>query len=59
MSSLQILDFDQIRLRFGRRWPGLRQKVLGIVEAAVQREIGKDDLYVAVSETLLYLFRSG
>jgi hypothetical protein len=59
MSSLQILDIDQMRLRFGRRWPGLRQKVLGIVEAAIQREVGKDDLYVAVSETIFHLFRVG
>lgn len=59
MSSLQTLDLDQIRLRFGRRWPAVRPKVLGIVEAAVQRELGKDDLYVAVSETVLHLFRIG
>ena len=59
MSSLQILDIDQMRLRFGRRWPGLRPKVLSIVEAAIQREVGKDDLYVAVSETIFHLFRVG
>jgi hypothetical protein len=58
-SSLQIVDLDQIRRRFGTRWPQVREKALGIVEAGLQREMGRDDAYVAVTETLFYLFRVG
>src|SRR5215213_148342 len=45
LSSLQIIDLDQIRRRFGTRWPQVREKALGIVEAGLQREIGRDDAY--------------
>jgi hypothetical protein len=58
-SCLQILDLGQLRFRFGRRWPQIRHKALGIAEAAIQRDFGKGDLYVAVSETCYYLFRLG
>lgn len=57
--SLQILDLEQIRLRFARRWPQVREKAMGIVEAALQRELGRDDTYVAVTDTLFYIFRVG
>jgi hypothetical protein len=58
-SSLQIIDLDQIRRRFGTRWAQVREKALGIVESGLQREMGRDDAYVAVTETLFYLFRVG
>lgn len=57
--SLQLLELDQIRQRFGRRWPELRAKVWGILEAALARELGPDEAYVAASETLIYILRIG
>jgi hypothetical protein len=59
LGSLQLLDLDQIRVRFARRWPQVREKAMGIVEAALQRELGRDDAYVAESDTRFYLFRIG
>jgi hypothetical protein len=58
-SSLQILHLDQIRARFGRRWSQVRGKALSIVETSLQRELGRDDAYVAVSEVTYYIFRLG
>ena len=58
-TCLQLLDLEQIRYRFGRRWTALRPKIFGIVETSLQRDLGRDDAYVAVSETLLYVFRLG
>ena len=58
-TCLQLLDLEQIRYRFGRRWTPLRPKIFGIVESSLQRDLGRDDAYVAVSETLFYVFRIG
>ena len=58
-TCLQLLDLQQIRYRFGRRWTPLRPKIFGIVESSLQRDLGRDDAYVAVSETLFYVFRIG
>src|SRR3954453_964090 len=58
-TCLQLLDLEQIRYRFGRRWTSLRPKIFGIVESSLQRDLGRDDAYVAVSETLFYVFRIG
>lgn len=55
LGSLQIYRFDRIRLRFGTRWEGVREKVLSIIESAFSRRLGADDVYVAVSEVEYYV----
>lgn len=59
LGTLQLVELDQIRHRFGRRWPFLREKVLGMVEGALHRDLGGDDLYVVAGETLVYVLRTG
>ncbi len=58
-SALQILDFGQIHLRFGRRWEDLREKIFLIIEHALDRAIGPDDLYLMVDEEHAYLLLTG
>ncbi len=58
-SALQILDFGQIHLRFGRRWEELREKIFLIIEHALDRAIGPDDLYLMVDEEHAYLLLTG
>ncbi len=58
-SALQILDFGQIHLRFGRRWEELREKIFLIIEHALDRAIGPDDLYLLVDEEHAYLLLTG
>ena len=58
-SALQILDFGQIHLRFGRRWEELREKIFLIIEHALDRAIGPDDLYLIVDEEHAYLLLTG
>lgn len=58
-TCVQELDLEQIKLRFGRRWGELGEKILGIIEGAIYRELGADDLYAAVTETRFLVLRSG
>jgi len=57
--ALQILDLDLIRRRFGARWVPLREKIFQIIEHALDRELGPDDLYLVFDERTVYLFVTG
>lgn len=57
--TLHLLDLEQIHLRFGRRWPELREKVFQILEHAVDRAIGPNDLYVVADEHTVFVLASG
>ncbi|WP_159715939.1 hypothetical protein, partial [Geminicoccus flavidas] len=46
LGCVQMLDLEQVRLRFGRRWPALRDKALQFVAAALERALGDQDLYL-------------
>lgn len=59
VGTLHLLDLSQIRLRFGRRWPELREKVFQIVEHTLDRAIGPDDLYVVADESTIVVLASG
>ncbi|HEX2527187.1 MAG TPA: hypothetical protein VHL31_12940 [Geminicoccus sp.] len=56
---LQILDLEQIRLRFGRRWMDVREKAFQLIEHALDKGLGEDDFYLLASETRLYLLCTG
>jgi hypothetical protein len=56
---LQILDLEQIRLRFGRRWYDVREKAFQLIEHTLDRDLGDDDLYVVATETRLYILCTG
>lgn len=57
--AVHFLSFEMLRQRFGKRWPGLREKALQIVETSLDRALGKDDLYVVVDETTVLLLVTG
>ncbi len=59
LGTLHLLDLSQIHLRFGRRWPELREKVFQIVEHTLDRTIGPDDLYVVADERTIVVLASG
>jgi len=56
---VQMLDLQQVRLRFGRRWPALRDKALQFVAAALERMLGDHDLYLLADEDRIHLLCSG
>jgi hypothetical protein len=56
---VQMLDLEQVRLRFGRRWPALRDKVLQFVTAALERALGDQDLYLLGDGDRIHLLCSG
>lgn len=58
-SCLQLVDLEQIRLRFGRRWTELREKAFQYVEHALARGLGEHDLYLVASEDRIYLLCTG
>lgn len=59
VGTLHLLDLSQIRLRFGRRWPEVREKVFQIVEHTLDRAIGPDDHYVVADEATIVVLASG
>ncbi|WP_222182365.1 hypothetical protein [Geminicoccus harenae] len=56
---VQVLDLEQVRLRFGRRWPALRDKALQFVAAALERALGDQDLYLLADGGRIHLLCSG
>lgn len=57
--SLHILGLEQIRLRFGRRWPELREKAFQIIEHGLFKALGPHDLYVVADEKTILVLASG
>jgi len=57
--SLQILDIEQIRLRFGRRWASVREKAYQIIEGTLHKRLGAHDLYVLVDADHYFVFLTG
>ncbi len=53
--GLQLLDIEELRLRFGARWPAVREKVLQIVEGSLARRLGPRDLYAATGGDRFHL----
>jgi GGDEF domain-containing protein len=43
-----LLDLDELRRRFAGRWVQAREKAYKIVEAAISRRLGPNDLYLAL-----------
>ncbi len=58
-SALHLLDLDLIRRRFGRRFGELRENIFQIIEHALDRALGAQDLYVVVDETTIYALTCG
>ncbi|MDF1585267.1 hypothetical protein [Marinimicrococcus flavescens] len=56
---LQILDLDQVRRHFGRRWDGLCDRVLQLVETTLESRLGPQDLYLVMSERLVWVLALG
>ena len=56
---VQMLDLEQVRLRFGRRWPALRDKALQFVVAALERALGDQDRYLLADGDRIHLLCSG
>lgn len=59
MGYLQVVDLDQVRRHFGRRWPGLCERVLQIAETTLESRLGPGDLYLVVSESLVWVLALG
>ncbi|GBD42736.1 hypothetical protein HRbin40_00191 [bacterium HR40] len=59
LGALHVFDLAELRLRFGRRWPEIREKVFQIIEHTLDRVTGAHDLYLVVDETTLWVFTSG
>ncbi len=55
VGGLQLLDIEELRLRFGNRWPALREKAYQIVEGSLARRLGPHDLYVALEGDRFHL----
>jgi hypothetical protein len=53
--GLQLLDIEELRLRFGNRWPAVREKAYQIVEGCLSKRLGAHDLYVAVEGDRFHL----
>ena len=59
MGCLQIFDLERVRHRFGRRWPSIKEKAYKIVESALHKRLGTDDIYVASGESEIYVLTTG
>lgn len=57
--AVHIFDLSGLPARFGPDWPHLGEKAWQIVEHALDRELGREDLYVAVDPGTIYAFTSG
>ena len=53
--GLQLLDIEELRLRFGNRWPAVREKAYQIVEGSLAKRFGPHDLYVAAESDRFHL----
>ncbi len=53
--GLQLLDIEELRLRFCNRWPSVREKAYQIVEGCLAKRLGAHDLYVAVEGDRFHL----
>ncbi|MEZ5865306.1 MAG: hypothetical protein R3D25_15030 [Geminicoccaceae bacterium] len=53
--GLQLLDIEELRLRFCNRWPAVREKAYQIVEGCLAKRLGAHDLYVAVEGDRFHL----
>lgn len=53
--GLQLLDIEELRLRFCNRWPAVREKAYQIVETCLAKRLGPRDLYVAVEGDRFHL----
>jgi hypothetical protein len=59
MGALQTIELGRLRARMGRRWSELRDRVVGLVQQALARELGAGDLYVDLGADLLHVVRVG
>jgi len=57
--SLQSLDLEPIAIRFGRRWPGIREKAFRHIESCMAKNLRPNDLYVVDSETRVLMLMTG
>lgn len=57
--AVHVLDLSGLPARFGADWSHLGEKAWQIVEHALDRELGREDLYVAVDPSTIYAFTSG
>jgi hypothetical protein len=46
--GLFVLDLEELRRRFASRWSQAREKAMQLVEAAIARRLGPNDLYLAL-----------
>src|SRR4051795_5247253 len=59
LGALQTIELGRLRARMGRRWSELRDRVVGLVEQALARELAAGDLYVDSQADLLHVVRVG
>lgn len=57
--SLQALDLESIAIRFGRRWPGIREKAFRHIESCISKNLSPSGLYVVESETQVLMLMTG